>query len=85
MNIDVITLFGSCISTGLLSIGITLLILSSSASTQTEINQGLIEINEGLLKLDSELLVNDKMLHDEIMVNRNNIHAIYKHLQEVEP
>ncbi len=78
MNIDGKTLVWACISTGLISIGITLLILGDSASTQTEINLDLININAELVEIDRALL-------DEIMVNRNNIHAIYKHLQEVEP
>ncbi len=89
MNIDGKTLVWACISTGLISIGITLLILGDSASTQTEINQGLLEVDKGFLevsltqtKLNSGFIEVDKLLMDKMVTNQKNIQAIYKHLQE---
>ncbi len=92
MNIDGTTLIGACICTGVLSIGIMFIVMGDHTSTMLDINQGLLEVDKGFIevgvsqtKLNSGFIEVDKMLLDEIMINRNNIHAIHKHLQEVEP
>lgn len=92
MNVDGTTLIGACVCTGLLTIGIMMIVLGDHtssmldlASSQIKINEGLIDVHVTQTKLNSGFIEIDKILLDEIMVNRENIHAIYKHLQEVEP